>query len=108
MLPPLLSRSPDLRRLLDEGYEVQISKFNYLLITGVPYINARREVVRGTLASTLDLAGDVTARPTTHVALFVGEPPCEQDGKEIVGIGRSPLNQPIAPGLVAQFQFSSK
>ncbi|MGD1098111.1 MAG: DUF6791 domain-containing protein, partial [Bryobacteraceae bacterium] len=78
----LISRSHDLKRLRDEGYDLEI-RSGHLLVKDVPYVNSRREVKRGILVSTLTLAGDVTTMPDNHVAYFVGDHPCRSDGTEI-------------------------
>ena len=57
MLHPLISRSPDLQRLQNEGYELDI-RSGFLLVNSVPYVNSRKEVRRGTLVAKLALAGD--------------------------------------------------
>ncbi|WP_375769802.1 ThiF family adenylyltransferase [Archangium gephyra] len=103
----LISRSPDLRRLRDEGYEIEI-RGNHLVIKNVPYVNARREVLRGTLISELSLAGDVTIPPATHVAMFSGEEPCNQDGRAITQITHSSSVAQIDRELFAQRSFSAK
>jgi hypothetical protein len=103
----LISRSPDLKRLRDEGYDLEV-KANHLLVNGVPYVNARQEVRRGTLVSELTLAGGVTTKPGTHVALFVGEHPCNKDGSEIAQIKHSTSNQDMGNGLVVNHSFSNK
>jgi hypothetical protein len=66
----LINRSWDLQKLQNEGYELEI-KSGFLLVKGVPYVNSRKEVKRGTLVAKLVLAGDKTARPDDHVAYFV-------------------------------------
>jgi hypothetical protein len=103
----LISRSPDLKRLRDEGYDLEV-KSNHLLVNGVPYVNARREVRHGTLVSELTLAGGVTTKPGTHVALFIGEHPCNRDGSEIAQIKHSTGNQDLGNGLVVNHAFSNK
>ena len=75
----LIDRSPDLKRLRDEGYEVYI-KEPYLFVSSIPYVNATGEVKRGTLVSELSAAGGVTTEPGNHVAHFIGEFPCQSDG----------------------------
>ena len=80
----LINRSWDLQKLQNEGYELDI-KSGFLLVKGVPYVNSRKEVQRGTLVVKLVLAGDKTARPHDHVAYFAGEHPCNADGTEIAG-----------------------
>lgn len=108
MSQKLISRNPDLKRLRDEGYEVEISTANYLLIHNVPYVNSRREVCRGTLASVLTLAGERTTAPSTHVALFTGDHPCQQDGSIITAIQHAATNQDLGSGLIAKHSFSNK
>ena len=107
MSPPLVSRSRDLGRLRDEGYDLEV-KSNHLLVKGIPYVNAGREVRHGTLVSELTLAGEVTATPGTHVAMFVGEHPCHKDGSEIAQIKHATGDQDLGNGLVVNHSFSNK
>jgi len=108
-----ISRSPDLKRLRDDGFEVEISS-GYLLIHGVPYVAARgdgREIIEvktATLASELTLSGDVTTRPGTHVALWTGDQPCNRNGTEIIQIKHSISDAKLGEGLVAKHSFSNK
>lgn len=103
-----IARSPDLRRLQDEGYDVEI-RHGHLLVKGVPYVDAQRQVRRGTLVSTLDLAGDVTAKPSTHVVHFAGEQPCQHDGREITQIKHgTPRRRSLGDGLIVDRSFSNK
>jgi hypothetical protein len=94
-----LSRSRDLKRLRDEGYDLEI-RSGYLLVKDVPYVNSRREVKRGILVSTLTLAGDVTTTPDNHVAYFIGDHPCRSDGTEIDQIKNPGGGKALAEGLV--------
>lgn len=107
MSHPLISRSPDLLRLQNEGYELEI-KSGFLLVKGVPYVNSRKEVHRGTLVAKLVLAGDVTTRPDDHVAYFTGEHPCNADGTEIGQIKHGSGERTLAEGVVIQHSFSAK
>src|ERR1700733_1411630 len=93
MSQELINRNSDLKRLRDEGYEVEV-RATYLLLHSVPYVNSRREICRGTLISTLQLAGDRTVNPSDHVALFTGEHPCNKDGSEISQIKHAFSNKP--------------
>ena len=82
MLPELISHSPDLKRLYDEGFDVGLLA-GYLVVYQVPYVNAKREVQYGALVSELTLADDrTTAKPGTHVAMWVGDHPCNKDASE--------------------------
>ena len=102
-----ISRSPDLKALADDGYDVGIVS-GHLVIRDVPYVNSRGQVKLGVLVSTLDLAGDVTAQPSTHVAMFAGEHPCDRNGRELAKIKHQSTRREISDGLVVEHSFSSK
>lgn len=101
-----ISRSPDLSRLRDEGYELEI-RDGLLFVHHVPYVTPAGEVAFGTLASSLNLAGDMTARPETHAISFMGDAPCDKDGRRLERIIIGGPHQP-APGVEADHHFSSK
>lgn len=104
----LISRSRDLKRLRDEGYDVTV-KAGHLLVKGVPYVNAQKEVKRGALVSVLDLsADDTTVRPATHVLMFAGETPCHRDGQPLNEMIIASERRPVAQDLTIDHQFSSK
>src|SRR5437660_1888528 len=107
MSQQLINRSPDLKRLRDEGYEIEVGS-GYLLVKKVPYVNAGREIKCGTLVSELTLAGDKTAVPSTHVVHFAGDHPCNRDGSEIAQIKYQSNPQELAKGLIVQHSFSNK
>src|SRR5437867_1182694 len=106
MSQQLISLSPDLKKLRDEGYDVEI-RSGHLLVKDVPYVNAKKEVKLGILVSVLTTAGDITAPPSTHVAMFAGEYPCDKDGSELDKI-RSGGGQQLGPNLLVNHSFSSK
>jgi hypothetical protein len=107
MSQQLISRNVDLKRLRDEGYGIEVRDRKYLLIHGVPYINAQREIKSGTLVSELRLAGDDTTPPDTHVAYFIGEHPCNADGSPLSQIQHGG-RQAIQNELTVDFSFSAK
>src|ERR1700735_4667453 len=107
MSRPLIDRSSDLKRLRDEGYDVEAVN-GFVIVRDVPYLNSHRQVKRGTVISSLTLAGDATTRPDTHVALFAGEYPCHADGKPIERIRHGENNTKICDSLTASFSFSAK
>lgn len=102
-----ISLSPDLKRLRDEGYDIEI-RAAYLLVKGVPYVTPNKEVKRGTLVSKLTLAGDVTARPDNHVIMFVGEEPCHWDGSPMHALVNQRQQTNLDNGLTVNFSFSQK
>lgn len=107
MSQQLISRSPDLKDLRDEGYEIAI-KSGHLVISNVPYVNSKKQIKRGTLVSQLDLAGDVTTKPGTHVVMFAGEHPCDKEGRILAKIKNQSTRQKICDDLYIDHSFSSK
>ena len=107
MSPEPFNRSPDLKQLRDEGYFVQI-RGGLLVMREVPYVNERREVLTGTLISSLNMAGDQTRVPNTHVAHFDGDYPCDANGNAIQGIAHRSRNKALGHGLTSRHSFSSK
>lgn len=103
----LISHSPDLKRLREEGYFIEIQG-GLLLLREVPYVNAQRQVRTATLISSLTMAGDVTCRPDTHVAYFDGEFPCNADGTPIHQIANQSGDVNLGHGVTARHTFSSK
>lgn len=99
--------SPDIVRLINEGYEVEI-RGAHLVISHVPYVNAAREVRYGTLVSTLTLNGNVITQPDTHVVHFSGEHPCHRDGSIMREIQHASSNSTLAEGIVVNHSFSNK
>ncbi len=107
MSHPLISRSPDLSQLHDEGYEIEIIS-GHLVVHSVPYVTSEREVGRGTLISKLDLSGDITTRPTTHVVAFCGEYPCDAQGNALSQIKLGPKRLALRKDLIADHRFSCR
>lgn len=106
MSSELISRSPDLKSLYDDGFELSILD-GHLLITNVPYVTTQREIRRGDLIIPLAMAGDVTAKPPKHVVYFRGEYPCHREGAPIEGV-RHGARAERSPRLIADFSFSNK
>ncbi len=103
----LIDLSPDLKRLEDEGYEVEV-RSGHLLLKHIPYVTENRNIERGTLVSELTLAGDVTTRPRTHVVMFAGGMPCDREGRPLTQIRHSSGRKELGGGLVVSHSFSSK
>ncbi|MGV9625193.1 MULTISPECIES: ThiF family adenylyltransferase [unclassified Streptomyces] len=105
-MSPLTSRSPDLKRLQDEGFEVEV-KDGHLIVTHVPYVARDRTVRFGILVSELTLAGDITQAPSTHVVYFSGDTPCDHKGQPLNQLINGPSDSVLA-GVRTTFMFSSK
>lgn len=102
-----INLSPDLKRLRDEGYFIQI-RSGFLIMREIPYVDPQKQVRTGALISSLALAGDVAQRPDTHVVFFDGECPCGADGSPIKKIINSSGQFNLGGGINAKHRFSSK
>ncbi len=102
-----INLSPDLIRLREDGYEVSI-EHEHLVLQNIPYINANRQICRGTLVSDLDLSGNKTNPPKNHIAMFSGDYPCNQDGVPIENIRLNSTSRLIGEGLTIKHSFSSR
>jgi len=107
MSQQLISRSADLQKLRDQGYEVSVID-GHLVLSHVPYVTAARQVTYGSLISTLTLSGDTTTTPDTHVVYFVGETPCSANGAPLDNLINSVLDTQLTLKLAVNFMFSHK
>lgn len=104
----LINHSPDLKRLRDEGYEVVVYG-GFLLIHHIPYLNNKKEILYGSLVSTLTLSNSTTTgTPDNHVIHFIGENPCDNDGVVISAIQYNNVPTNLREGLVVNRSFSNK
>ncbi|MEW5425135.1 ThiF family adenylyltransferase [Amorphus sp. 3PC139-8] len=103
----LISRNDDLKALRDDGYEVAVQA-GHLVLRHVPYVNAQKQVKRGTLVSVLELSGDATVKPSDHKALFAGEHPCDKDGRRLKQLEHSSNRSKLGGGLTVDHSFSAK
>lgn len=103
-----ISRSSDLTRLRNEGYDLEI-RSDHLLVKGVPYVGSGRIVKRGILVMALKLAGDMTVKPENHVAHFIGEFPRRANDTLIDTIGNvSSARTKLGEGVEIDQTFSAK
>lgn len=101
------NRSPDLQRLVDDGYDVAIVE-GFLIVRDVPYVDRHRQVRRGRLVSTLDLAGDRTVAPRNHQVWFAGALPCDSRGRPLINMVHAERRCDLGAGLVVDHWLCSK
>lgn len=108
MSQQLINRNPDLKRLRDEGYELEIIG-GHLLVHHIPYLNSKKEIKFGVLVSALTLIGNgKIEKPNTHVIEFTGENPCNLDGTEISAIQHSSNPKKLNEKIRIDRSFSNK
>ena len=105
----LIARSPDLRRLEDEGYTLRIVDDAYLLVDNVPYVTMGGGVQEGSLAMELTLQADVTTKPSTHVAYWTGEFPYRADGSKLLAmLAEEAAKDTPSPSVPPAYLLSAK
>ncbi|MGC7405378.1 ThiF family adenylyltransferase [Pandoraea pneumonica] len=104
----LISRNPQLQRLINEGYDIEI-RSGHLLVHSVPYVTSNKQIARGVIVSEMSMATpDVLGRPSTHQVHFIGEHPCKADGSDLIQIRCQSAEFKLAEGITAQHWFSNK
>lgn len=107
MSPKPIVLDPELQRLQQEGYEVEVQN-GHLLVHSVPYVNEQSNVLRGIVVTNLNGNVGKLGRPSDHQVWFVGEYPCHHTGKPIEGIRHTSGTFQLWPGFEAQHRFSGK
>lgn len=102
-----INLSQDLTQLRNEGYDISVVA-GHLVMRSIPYVTSSKTIERGTLVSTLALAGDKTIKPSEHVAHFIGEHPCNKDGSLITKIQNQSTTRELATGLTINHTFSAR
>ncbi|EQD36788.1 UBA/THIF-type NAD/FAD binding protein, partial [mine drainage metagenome] len=103
----LISRSPDLQKLQNEGFDLEI-RAGHLLVKDVPYVRSDQSIGRGILVTTVNSAADTAVAPDTHVAYWVGDFPCDAAGVRMEVMGSPNASYKIDDELTAGHTFSRK
>ncbi|OMP80149.1 ThiF family adenylyltransferase [[Flexibacter] sp. ATCC 35208] len=108
MSQQLINHSLDLKRLRDEGYEIEVTG-GYLHTHHVPYVDSSKQVRYGTLISTLTLSSNnAVTVPDTHVIHFIGDNPCDVDGVFIPAIQLDNTTRQLTQDIAINRSFSNK
>ena len=108
MQPQLISHSPDLKKLSEEGYQLEIDG-GFLLVHHIPYLNASKEIKYGIIICTLNLFNpNLAGTPPDHTAYFKGETPYYSSGQPLSAIINNSATQQLSPNIIVNHFFSSK
>ena len=107
MSQPLINHNPDLKRLQDEGYKLEL-RDGHLLVHRIPYVNSSSKIGEGVLVTDLNLAGNKTVKPKTHVIHFIGDQPCNKDGSVITAIQHNSTTRNLSNVIEVNRSFSNK
>lgn len=102
-----IALNSDIRRLVDEGYEVDI-RSGYLLINSVPYVNSQCNVLMGTVITDLTINADELLPQNDHQVWFCGEYPCHMNGSPIEAIRNVSETRVLLDDVTVNHRFSNK
>lgn len=80
-----IAPSPDVQRLIDEGYAVTIQD-SYLIIDNIPYIPQANMISRGALICAYAEIDGVPQIKGDHTVWFTGSVPCQADGTSLENV----------------------
>ncbi len=98
--------NPDIRRLQEEGYEVEVLN-GHLLIHSVPYVTSQKTVAYGIVVTDLNGTIGELGPPRDHQVWYAGEFPCYSTGTPIEALRHSG-GQTLWSGFDVQHRFSNK
>lgn len=111
MLSALVSRNPDIARLVARGYAVAFDDLPYLIVRDVPYLDSERRLQTGAIVSKFVDVGDDRIVQEDHQIFFAGSIPYGQDGEPIPHLGGGPATLALSAkskDVVVQRSFSNK
>ncbi|MEV5023488.1 ThiF family adenylyltransferase [Sphingobium sp. LMA1-1-1.1] len=108
MSAALTSLDPHMKRLVDEGFEIEVCN-SHLIVRNVPYVTSQRTLARGALTCALSLDGTgLTSTPQhDHTMYFAGGVPCHRNGQPMLNIINSSARQTLGSMEVDHY-LSSK
>lgn len=108
MSAALISLDPHLRRLADEGFEVEVAN-THLIVRSVPHVTTDGTLARGilTCALSIDAATGLTSTPQADHTMFFAGTPCHRNGTLMSNIVASASKQRFGE-IVVDHHLSSK
>ena len=107
MSPKQAALNLDIKRLFDDGYEVEV-KNGYLVVHSVPYVNSDKQAKTGIVVTDLNENVGELLPQKDHQVWFVGEYPCYSTGAPIEAIRNVSNAQQLWEGFEVQHRFSCK
>lgn len=110
MFQKLVSRNPDLARLVERGFAVAFDS-NCLIVRDIPYLNASGALAWGAIVTKLEFVDNERVVQVDHQIFFAGSHPHQLDGKPITNLGGGETTMPLTEAfgdVVVQRSFSNK
>lgn len=108
MLQQLINHSPDLKKLSDEGFDMEVNG-GHLLVHQIPYVNSKSEIKYGTIVAVLNFSTpNKVGNPPDHTVHFCGETPCDYTGIPLSAIINNSNVNRLTETITVNHFFSSK
>lgn len=111
MLAKLVSRNPDIGRLIDKGYALAVDTTTHLVVRDIPYLDAQKQLKVGSIVAKMTTADNEVFQQTDHQVFFAGEMPHGLDGNPMTHLGGGPASISLsadAKDVVVKRSFSYK
>jgi hypothetical protein len=100
--------SPDVQRLVDEGYTVTIVNDQYIIIDNVPYVSAPGEISYGAIVSAYQQKDGKPQVNNDHAVWFTGSVPCTATGESLAPALIVDTNTAVIADRKVRCRFSYK
>lgn len=99
--------SPDVQRLVDEGYTVSIEG-DYIIVDKVPYVSAPGTVSDGAIISAYKTHNGIAQVGNNHTVWFTGSVPCTPTGQSLANALVADTNRATVAGRQVLCRLSYK
>lgn len=107
----LVSRNPDISRLVDKRYAVAFDDLPYLIVRDIPYLDNERRLQTGAIVSKFVDVGEDRIVQEDHQIFFAGSVPHDEKGEPIPNLAGGPTTLALSEkskDVVVQRTFSNK
>ena len=99
--------NPSIKRLIEDGFEIDIKR-QHLLVHSIPYLNQSREIKLATLVCQFVDDGETDTRPQDHTMYFKGEFPHDAVGNGMSQVVHSENKSILFDDFNADYYLSNK
>ncbi len=110
MFQKLVSRNPDLGRLVESGYAVAFDS-NCLVVRDIPYLDRHGALQSGSMVAKLVFIDEEHVQQDDHQIYFAGDHPHQLNGSPILNLGGGEMTiqlSEVCADVVVQRSFSNK
>lgn len=99
--------NPSIKRLIEDGFEIEIKR-QHLLVHSIPYLNQSREIKEAILVCPFIENGEIDTQPQDHTMYFKGEYPHDAVGNGMSQVVNSENKTILFDDFNADYYLSNK